>query len=37
MSLSNRIYLMGKGYIGFKGTVEELNAQPEIREKYLEV
>jgi branched-chain amino acid transport system ATP-binding protein len=37
MSLSDRIYLMGKAHIGFKGTVEELNAQPEIREKYLEV
>jgi branched-chain amino acid transport system ATP-binding protein len=37
MSLSSRIYLMGKAHIGFKGTVEDLEGQPEIREKYLEV
>lgn len=37
MSLSNRVYLMGKAHIGFSGTVEELDAQPEIRAKYLEV
>ncbi|MBW2054053.1 MAG: ABC transporter ATP-binding protein, partial [Deltaproteobacteria bacterium] len=37
MSLSNRIYLMGKAFIGFAGSVEELENQPEIREKYLEV
>jgi len=37
MSLSNRIYLMGKAFIGFEGSVEELENQPEIREKYLEV
>jgi branched-chain amino acid transport system ATP-binding protein len=37
MSLANRVYLMGKAHIGFKGTTEELEAQPEIREKYLEV
>jgi len=30
-------YLMGKAYLAFTGTVEELDAQPEIREKYLEV
>jgi len=28
---------MRKAYLAFTGTVEELDAQPEIREKYLEV
>jgi branched-chain amino acid transport system ATP-binding protein len=37
MSLADRIYLMGKAFLAFTGTVEELEAQPEIREKYLEV
>jgi branched-chain amino acid transport system ATP-binding protein len=37
MSLSNRVYLMGKAHLAFSGTVAELDAQPEIREKYLEV
>jgi branched-chain amino acid transport system ATP-binding protein len=37
MSLANRVYLMGKAHIGFAGTVEELQAHPEAREKYLEV
>jgi branched-chain amino acid transport system ATP-binding protein len=37
MSLANRIYLMGKAHVGFTGTVEELNARPEIRARYLEV
>jgi len=37
MSLAHRIYLMGKAYLAFTGTVEDLDAQPEIREKYLEV
>jgi len=37
MSLAHRVYLMGKAHIGFQGTVEELNANPEIRAKYLEV
>ena len=37
MSLADRVYLMGKAHIGFAGTVEELKAQPETREKYLEV
>lgn len=37
LSLANRVYLMGKAYLGFTGTVEELEAQPDIREKYLEV
>jgi branched-chain amino acid transport system ATP-binding protein len=37
MSLANRIYLMGKAHLAFTGTVEDLKAQPEIREKYLEV
>jgi branched-chain amino acid transport system ATP-binding protein len=37
MSLAKRIYLMGKAHIGFAGTMEELRAHPDIREKYLEV
>jgi len=37
MSLAARIYLMGKAHVGFSGTPDELQAQPAIREKYLEV
>ena len=37
MSLAHRVYLMGKAHVGFSGTVEELDAQPEIRARYLEV
>lgn len=37
LSLADRVYLMGKAHLGFTGTVEELNANPEIRAKYLEV
>jgi branched-chain amino acid transport system ATP-binding protein len=37
LSLSARIYLMGKAQIGFSGTAAELEAQPEIKGKYLEV
>jgi len=37
MSLAHRLYLMGKACLAFTGTVEELDAQPEIRAKYLEV
>jgi len=37
LSLAGRVYLMGKAHIGFTGNVQELEAQPEIREKYLEV
>jgi len=37
MSLASRVYLMGKAHLAFSGTVEELNADPEIRRKYLEV
>ena len=37
MSLAQRVYLMGKAVLAFTGTVEELNARPEIRAKYLEV
>ena len=37
MSLAERIYLMGKAHLAFSGTVEELDAHPEIREKFLEV
>jgi len=37
MYLADRVYLMGKAYLGYTGTVEELEANPEIRAKYLEV
>ncbi len=37
MSLAHRVYLMGKAHLAFTGTVEELDAHPEIRKKYLEV
>ena len=37
MSLAQRVYLMGKAFLAFAGTVAELDAQPEVREKYLEV
>jgi branched-chain amino acid transport system ATP-binding protein len=37
MSLAHRIYLMGKAHIGFSGNVQELETQPEMKEKYLEV
>ena len=37
LSLAKRVYLMGKAHIGFAGTVEELNAHPDTRAKYLEV
>ena len=36
-SLATRVYVMGKGHIGFAGTVDELKAHPKIQEKYLEV
>jgi branched-chain amino acid transport system ATP-binding protein len=37
MSLSHRLYLMGKAHLAFSGTVAELDARPDIREKFLEV
>jgi branched-chain amino acid transport system ATP-binding protein len=37
MSLAHRLYLMGKAHVGFTGTVDELKANPQAREKYLEV
>lgn len=37
MSLADRVYLMGKAHLGFSGTVKELEDQPDIRAKYLEV
>lgn len=36
-SLAHRVYLMGKGHIGYAGTVEELEQDAEARKKYLEV
>jgi branched-chain amino acid transport system ATP-binding protein len=37
MSLANRVYLMGKAHVGFSGTKEDLDNNPEAREKYMEV
>ena len=37
LSLAHRVYLMGKSHIGYKGTVEELSGNREVREKYLAV
>ena len=37
MSLADRIYLLGKAHLGFSGTIEDLEARPDIRAKYLEV
>jgi branched-chain amino acid transport system ATP-binding protein len=37
MSLADRVYLMGKAHIGFAGSREELEAQPETKAKYLQV
>ena len=37
MSLAHRVYLMGKAHIGFMGTVEELDNNPQARAQYLEV
>ena len=37
MSLADRVYLMAKAFVAFTGTVKELDSQPEIRRKYLEV
>ncbi len=37
MSLADRVYLMGKAHLGYTGTIEELDANPEIRARYLEV
>lgn len=37
LSLAKRVYLMGKAHLGFTGTVEDLEAKPEIKAKYLEV
>jgi len=37
MSLAKRVYLMDKAHVGYSGAVEDLDANPEIRMKYLEV
>ena len=37
MSLADRVYLMGKAHLGFTGTIAELDANPGMRAKYLEV
>jgi len=36
-SLAHRVYLMGKAHIGYEGTVDDLEANPEARSKFLEV
>lgn len=37
LSLAQRIYLMGKGHIGFSGTAQELSENDAVRKQYLEV
>ncbi len=37
LSLAERLYIMKKAEVAFTGTAEELEAHPDIREKYLEV
>jgi branched-chain amino acid transport system ATP-binding protein len=37
MSLAQRLYIMKKAEVAFAGTVKELDARPDVREKYLEV
>jgi branched-chain amino acid transport system ATP-binding protein len=37
ISLAKRVFVMSKARIDFSGTTEELEANPKIREKYLEV
>lgn len=37
LSLADEVALLGKGFIGFRGTVQELKDNPEIKAKYLEV
>ncbi len=35
MGLSDRAYVMDKGTIRYQGTIEELQADEEVRKKYL--
>lgn len=37
ISPAKRVFVMSKARIDFSGTTEELEANPKIREKYLEV
>lgn len=37
LSVADRVYLMGKAHIGYSGTAKELDADAEVRKKYLEV
>jgi branched-chain amino acid transport system ATP-binding protein len=37
LSLAHRVYLMGKAYIGYEGSVDDLRQNDEVRAKYLEV
>jgi branched-chain amino acid transport system ATP-binding protein len=37
MSLAHRCYLLGKGYVAFEGTMQDLASRPDVMAKYLEV
>ena len=37
LSLADRIYLMGKAHIGFEGTQQEMEDNPDMKKEYLEV
>ncbi len=37
LSLVERVYLMGKGHIGFSGSVQELQSMPHVQEQYLSI
>ncbi|ACL06580.1 ABC transporter related [Desulfatibacillum aliphaticivorans] len=37
LALADRVYLMGKAYIGYEGTAKDLEQNPEIRSEFLEV
>lgn len=36
LSLADHVYSKGKAHIGFGGTCQKLEAQPDIKRKYLE-
>lgn len=36
LALAQRVYLMGKGFLAFSGTAEDLKARPDLQAKYLE-
>ncbi|SHL40954.1 amino acid/amide ABC transporter ATP-binding protein 2, HAAT family [Desulfatibacillum alkenivorans DSM 16219] len=37
LALADRVYLMGKAYIGYEGTAKDLEQNPDIRSEFLEV